>query len=412
MKKIAQIILLISLSSWTLAQNQIIADHTIVADYDKIPAYYIAEVKKMLVSFPGASHSAAYRSGLTLLEAADSRFQVNVAYEESYKTTYLRCNNIGRDMLDDEWYTWYAWPSNARPATAQTIKNIIKRNYDNNHPISVMGLGWCWFMMSSYTSQTYDPTHKVRWWGSTHGGPEEGIHGWGLNQEDYSITGNSVCMDTYLNATLDYINYCLDNDYLTKIVFTTGPVDKYKGEQGYQTYVKHEYIRNFVKADPSRILFDYADILCYDDNGTINNESWTQNGVTYTYPFITDNNLGDGSLGHIGPKGALRLGKAIWWMLARIAGWDGESGITAVTNPSEANQPLQIYQQTDKIFVELKNTTIPENHYSIYSIQGILYHQDSFANNRAVIDTGSYPPGIYIFSIPDSQIAPCKLVIQ
>jgi hypothetical protein len=28
-------------------------------------------------------------------------------------------------------------------------------------------------------------------------------------------------------------------------------------------------------------------------------------------------------VGHISAAGALRLGKAIWWMLARIAGWDG-----------------------------------------------------------------------------------------
>ena len=25
---------------------------------------------------------------------------------------------------------------------------------------------------------------------------------------------------------------------------------------------------------------------------------------------------------HIGEKGAIRLAKALWWMLARIAGWD------------------------------------------------------------------------------------------
>ena len=28
---------------------------------------------------------------------------------------------------------------------------------------------------------------------------------------------------------------------------------------------------------------------------------------------------------HIGERGALRLGKALWWMLARLAGWDGVS---------------------------------------------------------------------------------------
>jgi len=31
----------------------------------------------------------------------------------------------------------------------------------------------------------------------------------------------------------------------------------------------------------------------------------------------------DSSVGHIGANGALRLAKALWWMLARLAGWDG-----------------------------------------------------------------------------------------
>jgi hypothetical protein len=33
----------------------------------------------------------------------------------------------------------------------------------------------------------------------------------------------------------------------------------------------------------------------------------------------------DSSIGHIGEVGAIRLAKAQWWMLARIAGWDGVS---------------------------------------------------------------------------------------
>ncbi len=84
--------------------------------------------------------------------------------------------------------------------------------------------------------------------------------------------------------------------------------------------MKYEHIRNYVKANPERILFDYADILCYDSNNNLTTLSW--NG--HTFPSISPSNHGDGSIGHISEEGAVRLAKATWWMLARIAGWDGE----------------------------------------------------------------------------------------
>ncbi len=40
--------------------------------------------------------------------------------------------------------------------------------------------------------------------------------------------------------------------------------------------------------------------------------------------YITSSNLGDADIGHIGEEGSIRLAKAMWWMLARLAGWDGE----------------------------------------------------------------------------------------
>jgi len=41
--------------------------------------------------------------------------------------------------------------------------------------------------------------------------------------------------------------------------------------------------------------------------------------------------MGGAETGHIGTVGAIRLAKAMWWMLARIAGWDGGEGIPSGT---------------------------------------------------------------------------------
>ena len=58
------------------------------------------------------------------------------------------------------------------------------------------------------------------------------IGAWGLDDADNSVTGNSVNLDTYLEATQQYIDYCSANSIPTKVFFTTGPVDIYDGESG------------------------------------------------------------------------------------------------------------------------------------------------------------------------------------
>jgi hypothetical protein len=190
-----------------------------------------------------------------------------------------------------------------------------------------MGFGWCWDMtwVNAVTADK-DPVYGCGWAGSSQGGPEGNLQ-WGLDAEDTATTGNSVCMDTYLSATQQYIDYCTEQGIVTKVIFTTGPIDNYTSghESGYQRDLKHTHIRNYVLSNPNRILFDYADILCWNNAGSQRTTSW--NGHTYQV-IATDNMLDlDGSYAedgdHIGQRGAVRLGKAVWVLLARIAGWNG-----------------------------------------------------------------------------------------
>jgi len=307
------------------SDGQIIANHSIVKDFDKIPVAYIAEVKKMMVSFLGESHSSALRTGMEALEELYPAYSCNVGTGEMPTNSYLRVNS-GPTVGEALWFTWLAYPDGSRPSASTFIKGLIKDYSDKGHPMSVIGFGWCWDMVGLAAvggESDTDPVYGCKYWGLSDGGPDGNI-GWGLDANDYSLSGNRVNLDIYLEATQEYIDYCTLNAYITKVVFTTGTVDGggggyFRGEIGYQGYLKNERIKDFVKADKSRILFDYADILCYDDNGIITTASW--NG--HTYPVCTTANEYPVVDGHISRTGAIRLAKAQWWLLARLAGWDG-----------------------------------------------------------------------------------------
>ncbi len=276
----------------SIPASQIIADHTVVDKYDDIPQYYIDQVKKMWLSYAGESHADAIRMGLVLLENLDAKYsvsQISSGTPEPYTTANLRVNEATwgsyrtgptgwvHSYGEQDWFT-------SAGAIAQT-KAGLDYCASNGPALSAFGFGWC-----------YDPTI------------------------------NYTNIDSYISATQEYIDYCAARGYPTKIFFTTGPIDgdSYTnsgagGLYGLNIYKRMVAIRDFVALDPSRILFDYADILSHDADGS--ESTLTYNGNAYQ--VITPTNGAPVQVGHISNAGALRLAKAMWWMLARMAGWDG-----------------------------------------------------------------------------------------
>lgn len=320
----------------------LIIDHNAVALYSDIPEEYKTAIKQKWLSVPGESHSGGYRTGLALLEALDPSFAVNVVESgtpEMPTSSYLRASRATWGDLthatgwryeygEEDWFTSAA-------ALAQT-KTFLQYAHDQGFGLSAVGFGWCWDeTWHNAPTTAKDPVYKCGWAGSSVGGPEGDLP-WGLDAADSSITGNSICMDTYLNATQEFIDYCVANSINTKVFFTTGPVDNLLAtENAYQRFLKHERIRDYVNTNGG-ILFDYADILCWDDAGNERNTSWTDgDGGVHTFQHIAADNLlnldgsdGSGNAYHIGERGALRLGKALWVMLAMADGWEGSDRAT------------------------------------------------------------------------------------
>jgi hypothetical protein len=333
MRKYIVILIGLFILTFSYSQTQIIADHTVVDLYDDIPSNWIDSVKTMWLSYAGESHSSAIRDGLTRLEDSSAVYAVSVIESgtpESPTSANLRASRATWGDIDNSsgWIYTYGeedWGMGGPPAytlvpaaVTRTSAGITYCNAIGN-PITVFAFGHC-----------YDD---------------------GINLA-YS----------YVEATKQYIEYCADS-IPTTVIFTTGPVDGYLAGNdagSYEQYLKWEIVRDSVDNDPSRILFDYADIISYNNDGEVQLALYDGN----YFPVFHDDNDDEPGTGHIGNTGANRLAKAMWWTLARIAGWDGEleqqDTISAYygdifvapadsggsdLNPGTFNQPYETWQK-------------------------------------------------------------------
>ena len=418
-----QVVLMMSLIPSGSFSQQIIADHTVVDKYGDIPQYYLDEVKKMWLNVPGESHSSGYRIGAQLLENQNPLYSVVITESgnpEPYREDALRISAARRgQFLNWEYATgesiWYT-----NQGGIDQLKFHLDYSNTNNLEIAAIGFGWCWDMTWHNSSGGgIDPVYQVRWAGSSVGGLQGDLR-WGLDANDSVLTGNSVCMDRYLNATTEYINHCTNNSYLTKVFFTTGPVDGggNTGERGYQRNLKHEYIRNYVLASSDRILFDYADILCWSNAGVQNTTTWTDYGSTLqTFQYIHSDNMldldgtyiEDGV--HIGERGSVRLAKALWWLLARMAGWDGIS--TEIKQTDNNSASIRIYPNPvkDKITIQT-NQTGKECYLTLSNIIGQELIKQQIKDYKTELDINNLTKGIYFVKLVCDKTVEVRKIIK
>lgn len=376
MKKILLFIIIVQFS--LVQYSQIIADHTVVDKFDDIPQYYIDQIKKMWLTVPGESHSQAYRAGLALLETSFPAYAVNIVESgtpESYTTSNLRVSRAtwGDYSNSSGWIYSYGeedWFTSAT-AISRTKAGIT---YCSTHSLNIgaIGFGWC-----------YDPAI------------------------DYANIG------PYLSATQEYVDYCATKGYSTKVFYTTGPIDGLSYMNGgvgrlysYNIHLRYEATREYVALDESRILFDYADILSYDDDGS--RSTLTYNGVDYE--VITPTNLGSANIGHIGSAGAIRLAKAMWWMLARIAGWDGgaTTGMNALFKEPSARELFKVAEnellmQTDDNWISAR--------IGLYNISGNLMVVGKAEGNLFKINISHLSPGMYFVVLEKQNVVKIQKII-
>lgn len=150
-------------------------------------------------------------------------------------------------------------------------------------------------------------------------------------------------IDTYLSLMSG-----LEEDYPdVTFVYMTGHLDG-SGLEG-NTHLRNEQIRQYCE-ERGKVLFDFNDIETYDPDGVYYGEYHPDDGCNYdsdgdwsresnwAQDWQNSHEQGvdwyDCGSAHSEPLNANMKAYAVWWLWARLAGWDGGVGSADVTPPT------------------------------------------------------------------------------
>ncbi|OPL19822.1 MAG: hypothetical protein AVO35_02285 [Candidatus Aegiribacteria sp. MLS_C] len=243
-------------------------DHT-CTDIYSIPDQWISGAQdNMKVHYAHTSHGEQLTAGLELLESDDPDLQVEIGY--SYLPVQAGALCIFDGQLTETYITpELFWETHDGMEMTRAV-------LDANPSINVCM--WCW-----------------------------------CTQMDYYDQGQ-------VQAYLDSMS-TLEAEYPSvTFVYMTGNAQA-EGEEGYNRHQRNQQVRQYCQ-DNGKVLFDFADLdAWWQDPSTSQWEqatySWNGISVPREHPEFS----GD-EAGHTTYDSCRQKGRAVWWMLALLDGWE------------------------------------------------------------------------------------------
>ena len=349
----------------------LVIDHS-CSDLDMVPAAWIDSVQANLrLHYAHTSHGGQLTTGLDRIETAEPEYSVARGYSSLPAEAGAFC------IFDGQEHDTYITPEEYWQAAAGM--NYTRDVLDNNPSINVSMWSWC-------TQLTY-----------------------------YS--------EAQVEAYLDSVSV-LETEYPGVVFIYMTNNAQATGSSGYNRFLRNQQIRQHCISG-NRVLFDFADL-----------DSWWFNPVSEEWEHATYEYEGDSvhvehpqfngyQAGHTTYESCEQKGKAVWYLMARLAGWPGATSSVNGEEDHPARISVEMYPNPFTSSVTVAYTLREEcfTEISVYDVSGArvrtLMRSEAAPGTHRVLwdgaDTsgGRVASGIYFlsFNLAGADVRTEKIVL-